>query len=119
MFDTTKTIFDKMLELLKPGVTFGEVVAFYQDEVRAAGYEPGEALMHGRGLGEDAPMLWGAVREFPESQGKLKHGHVFILKPAAKRGKMRDSIRAGDTVVIEENGARRLGKRELKLISVE
>ena len=113
IFDTTKVIFDKMLVLLKPGVSFGEVVAFYQDEVKAAGYEPDGALMHGRGLGEDAPMLRGARREFPEREAKLREGHVFILKPAAKQGFMRDSIRAGDTVVIEADGARRLGTRKL------
>jgi len=113
IFATTKVIFDKMLKLLKPGLSFGEVVAFYQDQVKTAGYEPDGALMHGRGLGEDAPMLWGARRDFPEVNAKLKAGHVFILKPAAKQGEMRDSIRAGDTVVIEANGARRLGKREL------
>jgi Xaa-Pro dipeptidase len=118
IFDTTKVIFEKMLKLLKPGSTFGEVVAFYQDEVRSAGYEPDGALMHGRGLGEDAPMLWGAVRNFPESQASLKEGHVFIFKPAARKGEMRDYIRAGDTVVIERSGARRLGKRELNFLAL-
>jgi Xaa-Pro dipeptidase len=118
IFDTTKVIFEKMLKLLKPGNTFGEVVAFYQGEVRSAGYEPDGALMHGRGLGEDAPMLWGAVRDFPESQASLKEGHVFIFKPAAKKGEMRDFIRAGDTVVIERSGARRLGKRELNFLAL-
>src|SRR6266536_852965 len=116
IFDTTKVIFEKMLKVLKPGSTFGEVVAFYQDEVKSAGYEPDGALMHGRGLGEDAPMLWGAVRDFPESQASLKEGHVFIFKPAARKGEMRDYIRAGDTVVIERSGARRLGKRELNFL---
>jgi Xaa-Pro dipeptidase len=118
IFDITKVIFEKMLEVLKPGSTFGEVVAFYQDQVRTAGYEPDAALMHGRGLGEDAPMLWGAVRDFPESEAPLKEGHVFILKPAARKGEMRDFIRAGDTVVIERSGARRLGKRELAFLAV-
>ena len=84
IFAATKIIFDRMLKFLKPGVTFGEVVQFYQDEVQAAGYEPDGALMHGRGLGEDAPMLWGARRDFPEKEAKLKEGHVFILKPACK-----------------------------------
>jgi Xaa-Pro aminopeptidase len=119
MFDVTLVVFEKMVKLLKPGLAFGDVVAFYQDEVKAAGYEPGEALMHGRGLGEDAPMLWGAIRNFPEARKGLKEGHVFILKPAARKGEMRDSIRAGDTVVIERGGARRLGKRELKFLSLE
>ena len=118
IFDTTKVIFEKMLKLLKPGSTFGEVVAFYQGEVRSAGYEPDGALMHGRGLGEDAPMLWGAVRDFPESQASLKAGHMFIFKPAARKGEMRDFIRAGDTVVIERSGARRLGKRELNFLAL-
>jgi len=118
IFAETKIIFDRMLKILKPGVTFGEVVQFYQDEVQAAGYEPDGALMHGRGLGEDAPMLWGARRDFPEKEAKLKEGHVFILKPACKEGFMRDSIRAGDTVAVEANGARRLGKRELTFVSV-
>ncbi len=118
IFDTTKVIFEKMLKVLKPGSTFGEVVAFYQDEVRSAGYEPDGALMHGRGLGEDAPMLWGAVQDFPESQASLKEGHVFIFKPAARKGEMRDYIRAGDTVVIERSGARRLGKRELNFLAL-
>ena len=118
IFDATKIIFDKMLKFLKPGVTFGAVAQFYQDEVQAAGYEPDGALLHGRGLGEDAPMLWGARRDFPEKEAKLKEGHVFILKPACKQGFMRDSIRAGDTVAVEANGARRLGKRELTFVSV-
>ncbi|HTM09177.1 MAG TPA: M24 family metallopeptidase [Verrucomicrobiae bacterium] len=118
MYDATKIIFDKMLKLLKPGVFFGEIVAFYQEAVRAAGYEPGEALMHGRGLGEDAPMVWGGVSVFPEARQKLKEGHVFILKPAARKGAMRDSIRAGDTVAIEAGGARRLGKRPLEFLAV-
>ena len=118
IFDATKVIFDKMLKFLKPGITFGAVAKFYQDEVRSAGYEPDGALMHGRGLGEDAPMLWGARHDFPEKDATLKAGHVFILKPAAKQGFMRDSIRAGDTVAIEANGARRLGKRELEFVAV-
>ena len=118
IFNATKIIFDRMLKFLKPGITFGEVVRFYQDEVKAAGYEPDGALMHGRGLGEDAPMLWGARADFPEREAKLKEGHVFILKPACKQGFMRDSIRAGDTVAIEANGARRLGTRELEFVAV-
>jgi Xaa-Pro aminopeptidase len=118
IYDATKAIFDKMLEFVKPGVTFGEVVKFYQDEVEAAGYEPDGALMHGRGLGEDAPMLYGARRDFPEKEAKLKAGHVFILKPACKQGFMRDSVRAGDTVAIEASGARRLGKRQLAFVAV-
>jgi Xaa-Pro aminopeptidase len=118
IFAATKVIFERMLQFLKPGITFGAVAKFYRDEVRAAGYEPDGALLHGRGLGEDAPMLWGARTEFPEQDQTVKEGHVFILKPACKQGFMRDSIRAGDTVAVEARGARRLGKRELAFVEV-
>jgi Xaa-Pro aminopeptidase len=118
IYDATKTIFHRMLKFIKPGLTFGEVVKFYQDEVQSASYEPDGALMHGRGLGEDAPMLYGARRDFPEKDEKIKAGHVFVLKPAARKGFMRDSIRAGDTVAIEADGARRLGARELNFVTV-
>jgi Xaa-Pro aminopeptidase len=118
IFDASKIIFERMLKFLKPGIPFGAVGRFYRDEVRAAGYEPDGALMHGRGLGEDAPMLWGARTDFPEQDQTIKAGHVFILKPACKQGFMRDSIRAGDTVAIEADSARRLGKRELAFVEI-
>jgi hypothetical protein len=63
-------------------------------------------------------MVWGGVSDFPEASQELKAGHVFILKPAARKGAMRDSIRAGDTVAIEAGGARRLGKRPLEFLAV-
>jgi Xaa-Pro dipeptidase len=118
IFESSRVIFERMLNFLKPGITFGEVMQFYQDQVAAAGYEPDGALMHGRGLGEDAPMLWGARKDFPEKDQRLKEGHVFILKPACKHGFMRDSIRAGDTVAIEAAGARRLSQRKLEFVAV-
>jgi len=118
IFAATKVIFERMLKFIKPGVTFGAVVDFYQEQVKASGYEPDGALLHGRGLGEDAPMLWGARQEFPEKNDQINAGHVFILKPACRKGFMRDSIRAGDTVAIEADGARRLGKRALEFLAV-
>ena len=118
IFEASCVIFERMMAFLKPGISFGDVMQFYQEEVAAAGYEPDGALMHGRGLGEDAPMLWGARKDFPEKDQRLKVGHVFILKPACKRGFMRDSIRAGDTVAIEAAGARRLSRRRLEFVAV-
>ncbi|HEX2931109.1 MAG TPA: hypothetical protein VHV54_15410, partial [Candidatus Binatia bacterium] len=42
----------------------------------------------------------------------LVEGNVFVLKPGAMPADAPDSIRCGDTVVIEKQGARRLGKRK-------
>jgi len=38
IFEASKVIFERMLNFLKPGITFGAVVDFYQNQVKAAGY---------------------------------------------------------------------------------
>ena len=55
IFTATKLIFDRMLKFLKPGVKFGEVVDFYQEQVKAAGYEPDGAQSFGNPLFRRAP----------------------------------------------------------------
>jgi Xaa-Pro aminopeptidase len=73
-------------------------------------------MMHARGLGDDGPALMGNEDLERFSKIELQTGMTFILKPQVRtvQGKGRASI--GDTVTVTENGARRLGKRELKLI---
>ena len=76
-------------------------------------------MMHARGLGDDGPALMGDEDVERFRQIELQTGMAFILKPSVRsaQGKGRASI--GDTVVVTENSARRLGKREMKLIVVE
>jgi len=73
-------------------------------------------VMHARGLGDDGPALLGDSDLERFSKIEVRAGMTFILKPQVrpKEGKGRGSI--GDTVAVTEHGARRLGKRELKLI---
>jgi Xaa-Pro aminopeptidase len=72
--------------------------------------------MHARGLGDDGPALLGDKDLERFSKLELETGMTFIVKPQVRpaQGKGRASI--GDTVAVTENGARRLGKRELKLV---
>ena len=105
---------------MKPGISFREVVAYYQQLVRKSGHTPKGMLLHGRGIGEDRPQITGEVEgDMYTSATYTQHldlplveGNVFILKPGAMPGDAPDSIRCGDTVVIEKAGARRLGKRK-------
>ncbi len=118
-FDASVQVFDALVEFMKPGVSFREVVALYQKLVRESGHTPKGMLLHGRGIGEDRPQITGETAD-PAHSGAtytmhldlpLLEGNVFVLKPGAMPGDAPDSIRCGDTVVIEKNGARRLGKR--------
>jgi Xaa-Pro dipeptidase len=118
-FDASVQVFDELVKFMKPGVSFREVVARYQKLVRESGHTPKGMLLHGRGIGEDRPQITGEVDgDIYSSTTYTMHldlalveGNVFVLKPGAMPGNAPDSIRCGDTVVIEKNGARRLGKR--------
>jgi len=119
-FDVSVKVFDELVKFMKPGVSFRQVVTLYQKLVREAGHTPKGMLLHGRGIGEDRPQITGEVEgDMYTSATYTQHldlplveGNVFVLKPGAMPGDAPDSIRCGDTVVIEKSGARRLGKRK-------
>jgi len=118
-FEVSVKVFDEMVKFMKPGVSYRAVVEFYQKLVRDSGFLPKGMLLHGRGIGEDRPQVTGEVEGNMYTSATytqhldlpLLEGNVFVLKPGAMPGDAPDSIRCGDTVVIEKNGARRLGKR--------
>jgi Xaa-Pro dipeptidase len=119
MVEISRACFDSIVRGMKPGVTFGALFEIYRNTVEQHGkdkYLWNHPMMHARGLGDDGPALLGNRDLERFSKVQLEAGMVFILKPQvrAAQGKGRASI--GDTVAITETGARRLGKRELKLI---
>jgi Xaa-Pro dipeptidase len=119
MIDISRACFDAILSAMKPGVTFGTLFDLYRDTVEQKGsgkYLWSHPVMHARGLGDDGPALLGDKDIERFSKIQLQSGMTFILKPQVRpaQGKGRASL--GDTVTVTENGARRLGKRELKLI---
>src|SRR5581483_5721796 len=98
---------------LKPGITVQEL-----DSVTASDAErlapksgpiagaTGMLMMHGRGLGSDAPLITGHARG-RDLERTIEPGWCFVFKPTVKLGKL--NICWGDTVAITKTGARRLG----------
>jgi Xaa-Pro aminopeptidase len=119
-FDVSVKVFNQLVTFMKPGISFRDVVAFYQRLVRESGHAPKGMLLHGRGIGEDRPQITGEVDTTAHGGATytmhldlpLVEGNVFVLKPGAMPSDAPDSIRCGDTVVITRDGARRLGKRQ-------
>ena len=119
-FDASVAVFDELVKFMKPGVSFLKVVRLYQKLVRESGHVPKGMLLYGRGIGEDRPQITGEVDgDVYSSSTYTRHldlplveGNVFVLKPGAMPAEAPDSIRCGDTVVITQEGARRLGKRK-------
>jgi Xaa-Pro aminopeptidase len=118
-FDISVRVFEELVEFMKPGVSFRAIVRLYQKLVRDSGHRPKGMLLHGRCIGEDRPQITGEIDgDTYNSATYTKHldlplveGNVFVLKPGAMPDDAPDSIRCGDTIVIEKSGARRLGKR--------
>jgi Xaa-Pro dipeptidase len=122
MIEISRACFDAVLDHMKPGITFGELFDLYRATVEQIGdgrYQWNHPMMHARGLGDDGPALLGDKDLARFAKLELQTGMAFILKPQvrAAHGKGRASI--GDTVVVTDTGARRLGRRELKLIVID
>jgi hypothetical protein len=101
-------------------VTFGTLFDIYMRTVEGAGpYSWNHPMMHARGLGDDGPALMGDKDLERFAKIELKAGMTFILKPQVRptQGKGRASV--GDTVTVTESGARRLGKRDMKLVVID
>jgi len=119
MIDISRACFDAILGAMKPGITFGALFDVYKRTVEEQGkgkYLWNHPMMHARGLGDDGPALLGDKDLERFSKIELQTGMTFILKPQVRPAEGKGRASLGDTVTVTERGARRLGKRELKLI---
>jgi Xaa-Pro aminopeptidase len=105
--------FNDMVALIAPGKMVKEICAPYDKRLVARGDKPGALVIHSGGLGTlPRGGSAGAV-----GQIVLRAGMVFDVKPAF-RLKNGGTAQFGDSVVVTENGARRLGKREMKVVKL-
>lgn len=113
-----REIFNRVMEVLKPGVTVAELAELTQraaeraaPKTGAAAGARGDLTMHGRGAGDDGPIITPHARS-PKQLAVAMHEHmVFICKPSAISADGEYMCQWGDTVVVTKNGGRRLGKR--------
>jgi Xaa-Pro aminopeptidase len=116
-----RELFNRLMENLKPGVTVKELAelttSLAQRIAPLAGPAAGataQLTMHGRGAGDDGPIITSTARSPRQLSVALRENMVFIFKPSAKSTD--GSICTwGDTVVITPKGGQRLGKRPHEL----
>jgi len=125
MFDLGKAAFLRACELMRPGATWREVDEGTQAVAAGSRYKI-EFLLHGRGLGDEGPMFIPTDdhRESPLWNDVVRANTVFVLKPYAYKGERawddptyRFNTTWGDSVVVRDGGAVRLGTRPHALIS--
>ncbi len=111
-FEVSLECFELILAAMKPGVPYAELIRIWETHVAKAGMRPGGAIGHGLGLGQDRPRAMAAS----DGEGFIvEEGHVFILKPPVRTPDGKRQNRAGNVVVVERSGARRLGRLEMKM----
>jgi len=113
-----REIFNRVLENLKPGVTVKELADLTINTAAAAAPKRGAAAgargdlnMHGRGAGDDGPIITAHAKSPRQLATQLRENMVFICKPSAISADGQSLSTWGDTIVITANGGKRLGKR--------
>lgn len=108
--------FDMLRPVLKPRNSMLEVVQAYEGWGEEHDLHVTQPMLHGRGLGDDRPLL---NRTDPATLDSIPvlAGNAFILKPHVTRevGGQRYSMTLGDTVAVTAQGARRLGRHPLEI----
>lgn len=111
-------VLTELLPQMKPGVTVGELAQVVENTcvtIRPATGAASDAIarliLHGRGLGDDGPIVTNLARDPGQLDSVLQENMVCVVKPELRLGDGSFPISWGDTVVISAGGARRLGRR--------
>jgi Xaa-Pro aminopeptidase len=117
-----REVFNRVLESLKPGITVGELAELTRRSAEDVAPKSGPAAgaqaqltMHGRGAGDDGPIITSHARSARQLGVALREHMVFICKPSAITADGNYICTWGDTVVVTTKGGRRLGKRPHEL----
>jgi Xaa-Pro dipeptidase len=108
--------YDRTLELLKPGTTMGELADTAVMTALGGRLRAGLGF-HGRGTGDDGPLLIAGVPLKPEIRDlALVENCCFAVKPSVFFDGIAEYCRWGDSAVVGKNGGVRLGTRPQELI---
>jgi Xaa-Pro aminopeptidase len=121
MFEWQGEAFENVRQIMKPGTTFDELLEAAKIVGKKSDIYESSLTLHGRGLGEDWPLLMG--RYSPEvGRMPLEERMVFIMKPTVRRKEAEfrgEGIVWGDTVEVTASGGRRMGKRPRAFLQLE
>lgn len=113
-----REIFETVLEAMRPGTNLGELSELTHKTVERVAPRSGPAAgatakltMHGKGAGDDGPIITGQAKDPHQLAYRLKKNMTFIFKPSAIAANANALCTWGDTVLVTEKGGRRLGSR--------
>ncbi|HEY3306298.1 MAG TPA: M24 family metallopeptidase, partial [Candidatus Binatia bacterium] len=116
--DLQRDLFYAGLESIKPGQLFGEFI----DSVNSFGQKRGMKsliLMHGRGYGDDGPLLTPQDRGEKVRDIVIQEGNIFVWKPIAMSDDEKIQYSWGGCVLVTKTGAVQLVKRTPGMVSIQ
>ena len=117
MFRVQQDALERCYELLRPGHTVADLIEAAAAAGEGTGYRC-VLTMHGRGLGDDAPISYQGVQDETMRTWPIEENACFIVKPLVSTLDGSKRIYWGDTVVATAGGARRMGKRAREIIEI-
>jgi Xaa-Pro aminopeptidase len=108
---------ERCYALLRPGYTIGDLTRACDDLARNTPFTC-RILMHGKGLGDDAPIAIYGTRDERMADWPIEINACFVIKPMVMRGEREQFVYWGDTVVATAEGARRLGTQPVGLLQL-
>lgn len=126
-------LYPRLLEVFRPGITVGELIdktieVGKKVAVRSGPLSDAKAslIVHGRGLGDDRPLLLTSLDARPMYEGteramayEFPENGVYIFKPTIATADKKYQFIWGDSVHLLRGGAKRMGRHPLGLIISE
>jgi Xaa-Pro aminopeptidase len=110
LFDVSAECFHSILDAMRPGRPYSELLRIWEKTARAGGCLPTRTIGHGLGLGQDGPV----TRPSGDAAGMIvEEGDCFVLKPWISDTNDSMSVRVGGLVIVEKALTRRASKMAL------
>ncbi len=110
VIELQREVFQAGLEKMTPGTTMGELIDFVNGFGAGRGLRTA-ILMHGRGGGDDGPLLTPRVSGQRVRSLRIERGNAWVWKPTASSADGRISFTWGGDVLVTERGGEPLFKR--------
>jgi Xaa-Pro aminopeptidase len=112
VIDLQRQVFLDGLKYMTPGREFADMIDWTNGYGEKLGMKT-DILMHGRGYGDDGPLLTPSDRGDNSRDVRIEKGNVWVWKPTAFSADGKTSFSWGGCVLVTENGGVPLVQREI------
>jgi Xaa-Pro aminopeptidase len=117
VIDVQREVFEAGLAFMKPGTGFAEMIDFVNGFGARRGMRT-SILMHGRGYGDDGPLISPRATGERIRDVRIERGNAWVWKPTAHSADGRITFTWGGDVVVTDRGGEVLFKRPHGLVSI-